>query len=134
MSDKVEPVRTKTSHCFSFRRKETNQTLVLLISPRTMDSDRQAPSYSRAMDHSIMPTDSSELTAAAALTSLVSGMGHNARSLPPPPNPNVNVHQHPCKLEGDFEFPTQFTKSGRKKAVPFPVRVSSQHVSARIEF
>lgn len=49
-----------------------------------------------------------ELTAASALTSLVR-----------PPAGQVDEPQE------DFDIPQRFTKSGRKKAIPFPMKVRS---------
>jgi hypothetical protein len=48
-----------------------------------------------------------ELSAASALTSLVKS----------------SADESPDSLKDDFDVPERFTKSGRKKAIPFPMKV-----------
>lgn len=85
-------------------------------------------------------TNSSELTAATALTKLVEGCQPTEKD---PSAESVDDHDDDVDDDGDdedmkdaveamteekttgsIEYPLQFTKSGRKRATPFPVKVS----------
>lgn len=71
----------------------------------------------------------SEQEAAAALTSLVGGS-------PTHEDEDEDEEEHQEEGDGeakDFKIPQRFTKSGRKRAVPFPLKVSSL-LSALIRF
>jgi hypothetical protein len=68
--------------------------------------------------------DGSEMTAAAALTSLVSS--------PSPPLDETERDQEEEAKEKEFTIPQRLTKSGRKRAVPFTlkVRTSWSHIAS----
>lgn len=71
--------------------------------------------------------DGSKLSAAAALTSLVQAASlkttfERATSLAT--HEEDDEDEEDAEDEKDFEIPQRFTKSGRKRAVPFPIKVS----------
>lgn len=60
--------------------------------------------------------DGSEMTAAAAILGLVTSSSTN----PPPVEEGESEHEE----DEHLVIPQRFTKSGRKRAVPFPLKVS----------
>lgn len=71
----------------------------------------------------VHPKDGNELTAAAALTSLVGAAALREDSKKEYEDKDEEDEEEEEGDTLDFEIPQRFTKSGRKRAVPFPLKL-----------
>ena len=69
--------------------------------------------------------EESEQEAAAALTSLVGGSPTHEDKEEDEDEDEEDKQEEASEEEKEFKIPQRFTKSGRKRAVPFPLKVSS---------
>lgn len=87
---------------------------------------------SKPFDHSVTEhyhDEASELTAAAALTSLTRVSFSSEKQIPTEIT-EVSVDRLGTEIgerEEVIVIPERYTKSGRKRAVPFPMKVSTVH-------
>lgn len=95
--------------------------------PRRIDATTKLNDLGRSGGCKTSPNEPMKelTTAASALANLV-----NNKSLPNNNMPDADDGDAPGLFAGfDFEIPQRFTKSGRKKATPFPLKVSKRTIS-----
>ena len=93
-----------------------------MASNNTLIREAEAGSKTSVEMEYALEKNSEEMDAAAALTSLVAPVPIQEVTEQQQPTTGATVDKEET-IDKDFVIPQRFTKSGRKRAVPFPLKV-----------